>query len=59
MNVTDGVRTGRCSLEFLSKVLKVKINIGKCDFLSQAFKVKIGQLSLSSTTQKNRYHKLF
>ena len=27
MDVIDTVRTGRCNLEFLSKALKIKVNI--------------------------------
>ena len=38
MGVTDRVRTGKCNLEFLSKVLKFKVNIGKHDFLVNRLK---------------------
>ena len=32
MDMTDTVRTGRCNLEFLSKGLKIKVNIGILHF---------------------------
>ena len=38
MEMTDTVRTGRCSLEFLSKALKFQVNIGKCDFWINSLK---------------------
>ena len=40
MDMTDTVRTGKCNLEFLSKVLKVKINIGIHHFRINRLKPK-------------------